>query len=52
LASGEVVVTSSPDSALLSLSQESSDDLGTLVEESSFGSESPWSDASDPLLAW
>lgn len=37
---------------MLSLSDESSDDLGSSEEPSASSSESPSSNASDPLLAW
>ena len=51
-ASGEGVSTSSPGCALLSLSDESSDDLGSSEEPSASSSESPSSNASDPLSTW
>lgn len=48
---GELVLSSGPGDAVLALSDEFSDNLGSLEHESALGTESPWSDASDPLLS-
>lgn len=44
-------MSSGVDNALLSLSKISSEDLGTSESELALEAESPWSDASNPLLS-